>query len=104
MAFALNATWWGMVLPGASFAAIDEVIPLEEQAIRRSPRDPDIGYWYLLIGRVHLMQARTDEAIPWLEKGCSAIPAASFHHGWLASAAARGTRRNPEVGWRRCVF
>jgi len=67
---------------------IDEVIPLEEQAIRLSPCDPGIGYSYLLIGRVHLLQSRTDEAIVWLEKGCSAIPAVPFHHSWLASAYA----------------
>ena len=67
---------------------IDEVIPLDEQAIRLSPCDPGIGYSYLLIGRVHLLQSRTDEAIVWLEKGCSAIPAVPFHHSWLASAYA----------------
>jgi hypothetical protein len=37
---------------------------------------------------VHLLQSRTDEAIVWLEKGCSAIPAVPFHHSWLASAYA----------------
>jgi hypothetical protein len=28
------------------------------------------------------------QAIVWLEKGCSAIPAVPFHHSWLASAYA----------------
>jgi hypothetical protein len=60
----------------------------EEQAIRLSPRDPSIGYSYILIGRVHLLQSRTDEAIVWLEKGCSATPTIPFHHSWLASAYA----------------
>jgi TolB-like protein len=55
--------------------SIDEVIPLVEQAIRLSPRDPDIGLRYFLIGTVHLLQSRTDEAIVWLEKARSAMPA-----------------------------
>src|SRR5262249_7953177 len=29
--------------------SIEEVIPLEEQAIRLSPRDPRIGWWYFTI-------------------------------------------------------
>src|SRR5262249_49175588 len=43
--------------------SIDEVIPLVEQAIRGSPRDPQIGTWSGSIGLVHLLQSRTDEAI-----------------------------------------
>jgi TolB-like protein/class 3 adenylate cyclase len=66
--------------------SIEEVIPLEEQAVRLSPRDPLIGYWYFGIGTVHLLQSRTDEAIVWLEKARSAIPAYPFFHAWLASA------------------
>jgi adenylate cyclase len=67
---------------------IDEVVPLVEQAIRLSPRDPGIGGWYHLIGTVHLLQSRTNEAIVWLEKARSAIPAAPFHHSRLAAAYA----------------
>jgi TolB-like protein len=48
--------------------SIEVAIPLVEQAIRLSPRDPYIARWYCWIGRVHLLQSRTDEAIPWLEK------------------------------------
>ena len=67
---------------------IDEVIPLAEQAIRLDPRNPHIAYRYLLIGTVHLLQSRTDDAIVWLEKARSAMPAARFHRIWLASAYA----------------
>jgi TolB-like protein len=66
--------------------AVGEVIALEEQAIRLSPRDPDIGWWYLRIGQVHLFQARPDEALPWLEKACGAVPKLPFVHALLASA------------------
>jgi tetratricopeptide (TPR) repeat protein len=44
--------------------AIDETIPLEEQAIRLSPRDPQIGNWYELIGRVHLLRSRKGRGAP----------------------------------------
>jgi hypothetical protein len=64
------------------------VIPLEKQAIRLSPRDPYSGARYHLIGTVHLLQSRIEEAIVWLEKGRSAMPAVPFHHSSLASAYA----------------
>src|SRR6516164_570444 len=53
---------------------IEEVIPLEEDSIRLSPRDPNIGNRYYRIGLVHLLQSRPDAAIPWLEKARSANP------------------------------
>jgi tetratricopeptide (TPR) repeat protein len=68
--------------------SLDVVIPLTEQAIRLSPRDPQLGIWYLQIGRVHLLQSRTDEAIIWLEKARNATPPYSGIRGWLASAYA----------------
>jgi adenylate cyclase len=68
--------------------AIDETIPLQEQSIRLSPRDPDIFNRYLVIGEVHLLQSRTDTAIPWLEKARSANSASAYPHAWLASAYA----------------
>jgi predicted Zn-dependent protease len=87
----LNDLAWCKLYVGS----IDEVIPLEEQAIRLSPRDPGIGFWYFLIGAVHLLQSGTDEAIVWLEKAHSAIPAYPTFHAYLASAYAirGGTER-----------
>jgi adenylate cyclase len=68
--------------------AIEETIPLEEQAIRLSPRDPAIYSRYLAIGEVHLLQSRTEEAIVWLEKARSANPRSQYARAWLASAYA----------------
>jgi TolB-like protein/DNA-binding winged helix-turn-helix (wHTH) protein/tetratricopeptide (TPR) repeat protein len=68
--------------------AIDETIPLEERAIRLSPRDPLIGLWFFQIGRVHLLQSRTDEAIRWLEESRKAMPESSFPYAELAAAYA----------------
>jgi adenylate cyclase len=68
--------------------SMEEVIPLEEQAIRLSPRDPGIGGWYRQIGLVHLVQSRTDEAVVWLEKARNAAPAHPDIRARLASAFA----------------
>ena len=70
------------------FGAIDEVIPLVEQAIRLSPRDPVIGPFYHLIGSVHLLQSHIDEAIVWLERARNASPGLPFLHSRLAAAYA----------------
>jgi adenylate cyclase len=66
--------------------SLEEVIPLMEQAIRLSPRDPQIGLRYWQIGRIHLLQSRLDEAILWLEKARSAMPELVYIHASLASA------------------
>jgi len=71
------------------FAGSEEgAIRLVEQALRLSPRDPNIGVWYYQIGRVHLLQSRMDEAILWLEKARGANLQLPFVHAWLASAYA----------------
>jgi tetratricopeptide (TPR) repeat protein len=67
---------------------IEELIPLVEQAIRLSPRDPQIAVMYFRIGEVHLLQSRTDKAIPWLEKARSANPELSYVNTFLAAAYA----------------
>ena len=64
------------------------MIPLAEQAIRLSPRDPSIGSWYSQTGAVHLLQSRTNEAIVWFEKARNANPVRSIVHAHLASAYA----------------
>jgi adenylate cyclase len=66
--------------------SLDEAIPLMEQAIRLSPRNPYIGHWFSSIGTVHLLQSRTDEAIAWFEKARSANPELSRVHDNLAAA------------------
>jgi tetratricopeptide (TPR) repeat protein len=63
-----------------------EAIALTEQAIRLSPRDPSMQWWYTWIGFVHLLQSRVDEAIAWLEKGRSAQPRAWSTRYFLAAA------------------
>jgi tetratricopeptide (TPR) repeat protein len=68
--------------------SIDEAIPIHEQAIRLSPRDPEIGVWYQRIGQAHLLQSRTKEAVIWLEKARHATPAHPGIRAWLASAYA----------------
>jgi adenylate cyclase len=67
---------------------VDEVVPLQEHALRLSPRDPLVSNMYGLIGIAALLQSRTDEAIVWLEKAREANPARSFPYAGLASAHA----------------
>jgi adenylate cyclase len=68
--------------------SIDEAIPLEEQAVRLDPRDPYVFNRYLVIGKVHLLQSRIEEAIVWLERARIGNPGSPWPHLWLASAYA----------------
>jgi TolB-like protein len=66
--------------------SIEDAVPLAEQAIRLSPRDPHIHFFYYVIGRTRLLQSRIDEAIGWFEKARNANPAPPFVRVLLASA------------------
>jgi adenylate cyclase len=57
---------------------IEEGIAAQQQAIRLSPRDPQIWIWYFRIGEGHLLLSRIDHAIVWLEKSRNANPAPGF--------------------------
>jgi TolB-like protein/Flp pilus assembly protein TadD len=91
-AIALNRNWahayshlgWCKFMTGS----IDELIPAQEQAIRLSPRDPQIGLFFSRIGCVHLLQSRTEEAIVWCEKARNATPAHPQFRTFLAAANA----------------
>jgi hypothetical protein len=49
---------------------------------------PKSDFFYSRIGRAHLLQSRTDEAIVWCEKARSATPAAAIFRSFLASGYA----------------
>jgi TolB-like protein/Flp pilus assembly protein TadD len=66
--------------------SIEEAVPLVERAIRLSPRDPALVNWYIWIGRVHMLQSHTDEAIVWLERARSINPGFETVHASLAAA------------------
>jgi len=68
--------------------SIEEVIPLMEQAIRLSPRDPQIAVMHYRIGEVHLLQSHIGKAIASLERARSANLELSYVHAFLASAYA----------------
>jgi tetratricopeptide (TPR) repeat protein len=71
-----------------SIGALNEVTPLAEKAVRIGPRDPRIGFLYLLIGTVHLLQTQPQEAIAWFEKARVTISTVPQLHSELASAYA----------------
>jgi len=89
---ALNRNWshtyshlgWCNFMTGS----IEELIPAQEQAIRLSPRDPQIGLFFSRIGSGHLLQSRTDEATIWYEKARNATPAHPEFRTFLASVYA----------------
>jgi hypothetical protein len=66
---------------------MDQVIPLAEQGIRLSPRDPIIANFYR-IGLVHLLNSHIGDAVFWLVKARSANPRLVGPHAMLASAYA----------------
>jgi tetratricopeptide (TPR) repeat protein len=68
--------------------SVGEAIRLYQQAIRLSPRDPNISGVYWGIGEAHLLQSRIDDSILWLEKACSANPASGGNHASLAAVYA----------------
>jgi tetratricopeptide (TPR) repeat protein len=87
-----NRNWLGAIshLGLCKFftGSIEEAIPLLEQAIRVSPRDPSIGNWYFFIGTAHLVQSQVDDAITWAKKARSANPGHPRRYALLASAYA----------------
>jgi tetratricopeptide (TPR) repeat protein len=66
---------------------------LEDDSGSRAGHPPQsagslIGNWYAQIGRAHLLQSRTDEAIFWLEKARNINPGEANFRGDLAAAYA----------------
>ena len=82
--YAITSLGWSKFMTGS----LEEAIPIQERALRLSPRDPAIDAWYWRIGIVNLLQSHTDEAILWFEKARSANPARPSPHAYLASAYA----------------
>jgi len=56
--------------------------------MRLSPHEPRVGVWCHQVGRAHLLQSRTEEAITWFEKARNDSPAAPYIHAGLAAAYA----------------
>jgi len=90
--------------------AIEETIPLLERAMRLSPHEPRIGIWCQQVGRAHLLQSRTDDAITWFEKARNDSPAHPIIRAELCvrlrpqrrnRACRRGARRSPQAEQRR---
>jgi tetratricopeptide (TPR) repeat protein len=68
--------------------SMEEVIPLLEQAIRLSPRDPMIAIWFGRMGLAHLLQSQFDKAIYWLEKAREENPEQPYLYSRLAASYA----------------
>jgi adenylate cyclase len=75
---------WCKFLTGS----IEEVIPLEEKALRLIPRGLFVGVLYQRIGTAHLLQSHYQDAIRWLENARNATPWPGEVRSYLASAYA----------------
>jgi adenylate cyclase len=92
MATALQRNWptalsqigWCKLLTGS----LEDAIPLHEQAMHLSPRDPTRAAYCVGIGIVHLLQLRTDEAILWCERARNANPTLPHAREYLTAAYA----------------
>jgi tetratricopeptide (TPR) repeat protein len=92
MARAINPAWphvYGFLSDCKLWTgSVADAIPPVEQAIRINPRDAWVATWYSKIGRLHLVQSRTNKAIVWLEKARRANPQLPSVHAMLAAAYA----------------
>jgi TolB-like protein/DNA-binding winged helix-turn-helix (wHTH) protein len=80
-----NLAWCKFMIGEAQ----DQVIPLQEQAIRYGPGEPFIADYYYRIGVVRLLQSNIDDAIGALEIARNGYPAQRADvHGCLAAAYA----------------
>ncbi|MBV8119123.1 MAG: winged helix-turn-helix domain-containing protein [Alphaproteobacteria bacterium] len=109
-ASAMNPDWPGLyayLSDGKLWTgSVEDAIPLAMQAIQISPDNPEVANWYFGIGRTHLVQARSREALAWLEKTCSANSGLPTIHAWLASACALDgeiERARSELGQARLL-
>ena len=84
MTGAMGGLGWCKLFTGA----LDEVIPLGEKAIRVGPRDPSIGFRYLMIGEVDELRGQPSDAIGSFEKARVTIAATPSLWAHLASAHA----------------
>ena len=70
--------------------SIDDVIPLEEKALRIGPDDPFLGTVYSWIGIVELLKSHTEEAIAAFEKARNDFNNFVYVRSFLAAAYALG--------------
>ena len=103
MAIASNRNWADAVagLGWCKFwiGSFDEAVLVHEEAIRLSPRDPLIGYWYFRIGLINLLRSQTDKAIEWFER--ARVTISTFPPSILSSVAPMHSMTRWSVA-RRC--
>ena len=69
-------------------AKSEEVFPLVQQAMRLSPRDPNLGFWMAIVGYAYHFVERDADAIEWLKRTIVAAPRTAGFYLPLASAYA----------------
>jgi len=64
----------------------DEALAQIDQAIRLSPRDPQLAVWQMFGGVAHLHMGHDRAAVEWLTRSVKAYPLSPFGRLFLASA------------------
>jgi adenylate cyclase len=68
----------------------EDGIPYIEKAIRLSPHDPFIHFYYWALGHCHLLLGQTDQAIDLLARARASNPHVWYFHTYLAAALGLG--------------
>jgi len=71
-----------------------EAAAAAEQAIRRSPNDPQIGFFYWVHGRASFFEGKYEEAADWLEKSVQFHSHHWYNRAYLISASALAGRQS----------
>jgi adenylate cyclase len=66
----------------------EKAIELLDKAVRLSPRDPSLFYWYYWKGYAYFALRHDDEAIEWARRSLTINPNWSAPHAVLAAALA----------------
>ena len=91
----------------------EETIRLNEQAMRLSPRDPQLANWQFDIGFAHWVLGDDNQATLWLQRARSANPQLPFvpillcainaHQGKLDVARSELNQAQQRASWLTCV-
>jgi TolB-like protein/cytochrome c-type biogenesis protein CcmH/NrfG len=73
-----------LMLLGRAEEALDHI----RYAIRLSPKDPTLGYWYVMAGEIELELGHTAAARDWLNRAVAVSPSNPRMHVFLAAACA----------------
>jgi len=92
---ALGSTYFWLRQP-------EKAIEFMDKAIRLSPHDPELSFWYSTKSWAHLALQQYDQAIEWARRSIAINPNYAYVYGILASGLAlTGHEAEAREAWRR---